>query len=151
MIEGRSEAYINGFLDGAINLTLTSCRNENNYEMAAVFLKSGEDGFAERLSEALGCGTFSMDLVPSEKSFFEICTERFGNDRKSRGAISGLENMLLMQLGQLEGLYAFKEGADICDSYSGYSGGKAPFYIVTRLLVAKHESGAVLFVIGSDE
>ena len=47
----------------------------------------------------------------------------------------------------IKGLYLEDKIPWIC----GYSGGKAPFYIVTRLLVAKHESGAVLFVIGSDE
>ena len=151
MIEGRSETYINGFLDGAITITLASCRNENNYELSALYFNADEEMLPAVLSEALGCEGVSMDIVPSEKSFYEICEERFGNDRKSRRAISGFEDMLIRQFGRLKGFYAFKEDADICDSYSGYSGGNAPFYIVTRLLVAKYENGTVLFVIGSDE
>ena len=145
-----SEQYINGFLDGIIRISLASCRNENNYEMTAKCLKDEPDTAAS-LAEELGCEEKAIELLPSDISLEQICRECFGNDRKSRRAIAGLADMLRQRFGAEKEICVLGSDAQIRDDYSGYGGGNAPFYIVSRLFIIHYANGSVLFIIGSDE
>ena len=146
-----SAEYLNGLLDGAIKLTLSSCRNDGGYEMSAAAFDCKKEELTAKLPDVLGYEGLRTELVPSEKSFFEICTERFGGNRKSRKAIRKLENMLVSEFGPEEGAWRLENDSAIKDLCSGYSGGKAPFYIVSQIFVLVFEKSAVLFIIGSDE
>ena len=149
MLYEAPAGYMNGFLDGIIKMALSSCRNEDGYEMSAVLLSNGKESFIKAFSAELGCD--EQELVICEKSFLEICRERLGKDRKSRRAILELEDMLVSEFGEEENLYVFKNDRDIRDAYSGYSGGDAPYYIVSQLFIIEFENAAIMFIIGSDE
>ena len=151
MLQLNTRQYKRGFLDGAVRMALSVCSNELGYEMSAIPLGKGRDSIIKTLSKELGTEEYETGLEYTDLVFSDIYAERFGDDEKSLLAVSALEDIICSEFGAEESILMLKNDEDIRDFFSGYSGGNAPYYIVTKLFVVRYEDEAVLFIIGTDE
>ena len=108
-------------------------------------------GLKSELAEAFGGTPDLVEMEPSEVTLMELFTNCFGDTYSAMNSAFRLMRRLRDVFGDDQLILVPESNRMLCEAYSGYSGGRGPFYIVEELFMVVFEKAAVLFVFGSDE
>lgn len=141
--------YTRGYVAGMVEMASELAGLQGPSTMTAELIDP--DRLEDQLTEAIGgtSGLFEMDA--SESNLLELFTNCLGDTYDVLNACFRLMNKLRGLFGREQQVFAPVDPQALCEAYSGYSGGRGPFYIVENMFLIVFDKAAVLFVFGSDE
>ena len=143
MTKTRS-AYISGFARG-ITEAISDSAFHGPSSMTARLLN--KDALKEDLARELGTAEENIELVRPE----ETLEDHLAMIGWSREQAWNLSRRLGFVIGKPTQLLLVEADGDVLDDYSGFGGGKGPFYFTEELFIAIYKDVALLFIVGNDE
>ena len=144
-----NEQYIEGYVKGVVEMA-SELRGLTGPSSMTAKLFSADDLGAE-LIEAFGFEPDFASLEVSEVTLMEIFTNCFGDTYDAMNAAFRMMRRLRNLFGDDRQILVPARPRLLCEEFSGFSGGRGPFYIVEDMFMVVFEKAAVLFVFGSDE
>ena len=105
----------------------------------------------EVLAELLGISEDAVKLAESRLSFRRKLYEVLGNNYTGRRLSRQLETEMKAELGAGCTVFEPENAQEVCESLSGFSGGKGPFYIVEEVFFVRFDDVTAVFYVGNDE
>ena len=145
----RTDPYTRGYVAGMVEMASELSGLKGPSTMTAQLLDV--KGLDSQLSETLGKAGALFEMDASEPMLLELFTNCLGDTYDVLNACYRLMNRLRALFGREQRVMAPADPQALCEAYSGFSGGRGPFYIVEDMFLIVFEKAAVLFVFGSDE
>ena len=144
-----TKEYIKGYIQGVVEMASELSSVSGPGSMTAQLF--GLRTLDEELFEAFGGEPEFLELEASEVTLMELFTNCLGDTYDVMNASFRLMRKLRNLFGDDRQVLIPAKNQLLCEAYSGYSGGRGPFYIVEDMFMVVFEKAAVLFVFGSDE
>ena len=144
-----NKGYLQGYVSGLVEMAAASSGNLGFSDMTAVWL--GRSNVIEAAAEEIGCDPAMLEGTVVDEPLVDHLCLSFGDDVKGINAAYDLVKKLRTLFDADVEIIEFTEHDALCEMYSGFSGGRGPYYIVETMFLVRFEKAAVLFVRGSDE
>ena len=141
--------FIEGYLSGIVEMAseLSGLSGPSSMTAQAFSVRS----LGRELIEAFGTEPELIEVEVSETTLLELFTNCLGDTYSALTAAYKLMNKLRSLFGDDQQILIPAQPRMLCEAFSGFSGGRGPFYIVEDMFMVVFEKAAVLFVFGSDE
>lgn len=144
-----NEQYIEGYVKGVVEMASELSGLTGPSSMTAKLF--GVADLGAELIEAFGFEPDFEAREVSEVTLMEIFTNCYGDTYDAINSAFRTMRRLRNLFGDDQQILTPAKPRLLCEAFSGFSGGRGPFYIVEEMFMVVFEKAAVLFVFGSDE
>ena len=144
-----NKEYLQGYVSGLVEMAAVHSDNLGFSDMTAVWL--GKSNYIEAAAQEIGCSPDMLEGHVIDEPLVDHLCLSFGDDMKGIQAACDLVKKLRTLFDADVEIIEFTQHDELCELYSGYSGGRGPYFIVETMFLVRFEKAALLFVRGSDE